>query len=254
MALCIALLLCGAVVAAAAASTLIAASSARTQTTVAEQRYFAPTPASTHSTQDPAPDPPRPVDDSTSMLKPTVDHRSLPPLAAGTSTATASPQQRIHPSTPRPVLTSPSIPTSIKLADSPNPIPVVPIGVSAAGVLEPPPDISTAGWWASGPRPGTPGRTVITGHIDSTAGLGAFAALDLLRNGDTIALNEANGRILHFRVSARQEIEKTQLDPLLLQRTTNVSDLLLVTCIGSFNYSTRSYDSNLLITAVPVPQ
>lgn len=152
-------------------------------------------------------------------------------------------------------MVSHSVPTSIELAGSSDPIRVVPIGVSAAGVLEPPEDISTAGWWVSGPRPGMPGRAVITGHIDSAvAGLGAFAALDLVHPGDTISLTEADGRTLHFTVTARQEVEKTQLDPRLLQRTTSVSDLLLVTCIGDFDYATRSYESNLLITAVPVPQ
>jgi len=147
-----------------------------------------------------------------------------------------------------------SVPLSIELGGSRTPIRVVPIGISAAGTLEPPSDISTAGWWVSGPRPGAPGRAIITGHIDSTAGLGAFAALDRLHNGDTVALNEAAGEVLHFRVTARQQIEKTHLNPRLLQSTTNASDLLLVTCTGTFDHSTRSYESNLLITAVPVRQ
>jgi len=147
-----------------------------------------------------------------------------------------------------------SVPTSIQLGGSRTPIRVVPIGISATGTLEPPSDISTAGWWVSGPRPGAPGRAIITGHIDSTAGLGAFAALDRLHTRDTLALTEAAGRVLHFRVTARQQIEKTHLDPRLLQNTTNASDLLLVTCTGTFDYSTHSYESNLLITAVPVRQ
>ena len=74
------------------------------------------------------------------------------------------------------------VPVSVTLADSAQPIQVVPVGVSAAGVLVPPENASTVGWWVAGPRPGGPGRTVITGHIDSQAtGLGAFAALNELR-------------------------------------------------------------------------
>lgn len=254
MALWIALLLCGLVVVVVATNSLIAASSARTQNTAAEQKYFAPTSASTHSAQEPRPDPARPVGTAPSPSKPTVRHQSSPPSEVSTSAISVSPRQRTPTSTHRPVATVPSFPTSIELSRSSERIRVVPIGVSSDGVLEPPHDISIAGWWVSGPRPGAPGRAVITGHIDSTAGLGAFAALDLLHTGDIIALHDANGSTLQFQVTARQEIEKTQLDPSLLQHTTNRSDLLLVTCIGNFDDSTLSYDSNLLITAVPIQQ
>jgi len=138
------------------------------------------------------------------------------------------------------------------LGESHSRIHVVPIGVSSAGVLEPPEDISTVGWWVSGPRPGADGRAVIAGHIDSPAGLGAFAALDLLDEGDPILLIGADRRTHNYRVIDRREIEKANLDPSFLHRTPNQSDLLLVTCIGSFDQSARSYESNLLVTAVQV--
>lgn len=144
------------------------------------------------------------------------------------------------------------MPVSISLNASQPPIPLVPIAVSPSGVLDPPHDISTAGWWVGGPRPGAPGRAVITGHIDSAAGLGAFAALDDLHVGDRVEFAESAGPPLLYRVTDRQEVLKTQLDPAVLVRTENRSDILLVTCIGNFDDSTLSYDSNLLITAVPV--
>ncbi|MET3803142.1 hypothetical protein ABIB25_000126 [Nakamurella sp. UYEF19] len=254
MAWLITLLLAGILIVVAASITLISGFSARTHTAAIEQKYFVRTltaPLSTHSPATTAPDP---VDNSpsTSTLPPSQRPTSVE--AAGTRSSTAGSRQKNQP--PPPNAGAPlSVPTSIQLAGSRNPIRVVPIGVTAEGVLEPPADISTAGWWVSGPRPGMPGRAVITGHIDSAAaGLGAFAALDLLHTGDTMTLAQADGRTLHFKVTNRQEIQKTQLDPRLLQRTTNASDLLLVTCIGDFDYSTRSYQSNLLITAVPVPQ
>lgn len=252
MAWWIALLLAGMMIVAAASITLISGSSARTQAAAAEHKYFAPTSAGPSSRQDPATTVPKPVGDSTST--PLSSQRPAPIKVAGTP-ATASARQKTRPSTPPIPVASLSVPTSIELAGARTPIRVVPIGVTAQGVLEPPADISTAGWWVAGPRPGLPGRAVITGHVDSaSAGLGAFAALDLLHPGDHITLAEADGQTLHFKVTNRQEIQKTQLDPRLLQQSTNGSDLLLVTCIGDFNYSTRSYESNLLITAVPVPQ
>lgn len=248
MAWWIALLLGGTMIVVAAGVTLISGSSARTQAAAAEQKYFAPTSAAPLSRQDPATAVLNPVDDSTSTFTPSSSQRPTPVKAAGTPAATASSRYESQPSTPRIAVAPLSVPTSIELAGSRNPIRVVPIGVTAEGVLEPPADISTAGWWVAGPRPGTPGRAVITGHIDSaSAGLGAFAALYLLHPGDPITLAEADGQTLRFEVTDRQQIQKTHLDPRLLQQTTNPSDLLLVTCIGDFNYSTRSYESNLLM-------
>ena len=254
MALSTALLLGGVTLMVIATVMLLVNSSARKQATMAQQRYFTPATelalGTSTSLRDRVSDLPRPVATPAGVTKPTVGRRS--PTASGTArTDSAGPGRSVRAS---PALTPSSIPTSIELAGSHNPIRVVPIAVSAAGVLEPPSDISTAGWWVSGPRPGAAGRAIITGHIDSTAGLGAFAALDLLQVGDAISLHEANGRTMHFKVTVRQEVEKTQLDPRLLQHSTNVSDLLLVTCIGNFDDSTHSYDSNLLVTAVPVSQ
>ncbi len=128
-----------------------------------------------------------------------------------------------------------------------------PIGVGATGVLEPPADRLVVGWWVSGPRPGGPGRAIITGHIDSPDGLGAFAALDDVVPGDRVWLTDTAGRVHLFQVTDRQQVDKTQLDPAVLITTAGgaVSDVVLVTCIGAFDRSTLSYDSNLLITAVP---
>ncbi len=255
MAWLITLLLAGMMIVVAAIITLISGSSARTQAAAIEQKYFVRTSTAPLSTQTQVTTAPNPVDNSPSTSILLSSQRPASVKATGRGLATASSRQKNQPSPPHIAVAPRSVPTSIQLAGSRNPIRVVPIGVTAEGVLEPPADISTAGWWVSGPRPGMPGRAVITGHIDSAAaGLGAFAALDLLHTGDTITLAEADGQTLHFKVTNRQEIQKTQLDPRLLQRTTNTSDLLLVTCIGDFNYSTHSYQSNLIITAVPVPQ
>ncbi|MEO5832538.1 MAG: class F sortase [Nakamurella sp.] len=184
---------------------------------------------------------------------------------AVTAPATAPVPPAADQSTPvEPIQTAPSaspvaegpplagVPVEVRLPDT-GAIPVVPIGVSADGVLDPPADIATAGWWVAGPRPGGPGRTLITGHIDSrAAGLGAFAALDALNPGDHVSVTTADGRVLDYLVSRRDEIEKTQLDPALL-RGSDTSDLLLITCIGVFDEAARSYESNLLITAIPAP-
>ncbi len=176
---------------------------------------------------------------------------------------TAAPATVVDPTEPAPAVdpTEPTtatpvpsaVPIGIRLGDG-REIPVTPIGVSADGVLDPPDDVATAGWWVAGPRPGGPGRTLIAGHIDSsTQGLGAFAALADLAAGDRLTVTTAGGAVLTYRVTAAESVVKTRLDPAEL-RGTDASDLLLVTCIGDFDPATHSYASNLLVTAVPDQQ
>jgi len=255
------LLVAGILVMVFAAITLLSTSAAKIDAAQTEGKYFPSTVAATPGA--PAVGPASSdsvIDRRDSNSPPATESGKTSGSQSFRSSADSASAGKAKRSSSRPVIPrqpaaqTRSVPTSIELGGSRTPIRVVPIGISATGTLEPPSDISTAGWWVSGPRPGAPGRAIITGHIDSTAGLGAFAALDRLHNGDTLALTEAAGRILHFRVTARQQIEKTHLNPRLLQSTTNASDLLLATCTGTFDYSTHSYESNLLITAVPVGQ
>jgi len=214
------LLVAGILVMVFAAITLLSTSAAKSDAAATEGKYFPSTVAATPGA--PAVEPA-----SSDSVIDRRDSNSPPATEAGKtsgshsfrSSADSASAGKAKRSSSRPVIPrqpaaqTQSVPTSIQLGGSRTPIRVVPIGISATGTLEPPSDISTAGWWVSGPRPGAPGRAIITGHIDSTAGLGAFAALDRLHTRDTLALTEAAGRVLHFRVTARQQIEKTHLDP-----------------------------------------
>ena len=177
---------------------------------------------------------------------------SAPPEPASTAGTEVTATAANVPATP-PVAPLAGVPVAVTLASGAPGIPVVPVGVSADGVLDPPSDVSTAGWWVAGPRPGGPGRTLITGHIDSrTQGVGAFAALDDVAIGDAITITTADNQTLAYRVTARDDIVKTQLDPAVLLGS-SASDLMLITCIGDFDTRTHSYESNLLVTAEPDP-
>ena len=158
-----------------------------------------------------------------------------------------------EPAGPRPAETGTppgsDVPVAVALTDDGSAIRVVPVG-APDGVLVPPRDIATAGWWVGGSAPGAPGRAVITGHVDSRDGLGAFAALDDLRPGDRIRVTDAGGVVTGYRVTDRREVTKASLDPAGLTGGT-APELVLVTCTGDFDPVARSYRSNLIVTAVP---
>lgn len=121
------------------------------------------------------------------------------------------------------------------------------------GVLAVPVDIRRVGWWDGSAWAGDPfGTTVLAGHLDAPGqGLGFFERLRRLRRGDTVTL-EGGGHRATYRVTSVRAVAKASIDassPVFDQRGSH--RLVLMTCAGHFDRATRSYDENLVVTALP---
>jgi len=130
---------------------------------------------------------------------------------------------------------------------------VLPVSVSANGLLGVPDNPRDLGWWGQSSRPGMPsGSVVIDGHVDSAAfGPGALFGLREARPGDDVVLVNAAGRSLHYTVVARRSYAKTSL-PVAEVFASDVSPrLVLLTCGGRFDQGTRHYSDNIVVYAVP---
>ena len=87
--------------------------------------------------------------------------------------------------------------------------PVVPIG-APGGVLLPPDDPQTLGWWQDGARPGNRhGAALVTGHTVSSGG-GAFDDLETLVAGDDVRVRTATG-VIRYRVDSITIYRKASL-------------------------------------------
>lgn len=125
---------------------------------------------------------------------------------------------------------------------------------TVAGVLQIPSDVQHVGWWDGSSAAGDPfGSTVIAGHVDNREqGLGFFAELLLVQTGDLISLR-SGAAALTYRVVSTTLVDKQALasdSQALDQRGPH--RLVLVTCSGTWHPEIRSYDSNLIVVAVPV--
>lgn len=126
---------------------------------------------------------------------------------------------------------------------------VVPIS-GQSGVLLPPSDPTTLGWWREGAVPGAvQGTAALTGHTVSTGG-GAFDNLRRLVAGDRIAVRTRSGtipyvvrstRVLGTAALARRSHEIFRLD--------GPGRLVLITCS---DYNGEVYLTNTVVTAEPV--
>lgn len=165
---------------------------------------------------------------------------------------TVSPIHR-PPAEPVPAAPSqPVVPATLELPDRGITAPVESVGTGPDGGMVIPEQVRNVGWWAPGVLPGgAAGSAVIAGHVDSRAhGVGVLAVLPELTVGEPVAVRGADGRTATFRVTARREYGKHDL-PSEVFRRTGPPQLTLITCGGIFDPTTGSYESNIVVYAVP---
>lgn len=125
---------------------------------------------------------------------------------------------------------------------------------TVGGRLVVPDEVRRVGWWDGGAEAGDPfGAVVLAGHVDSaTEGIGYFARLLRIKVGETVVLH-GDGRSASYRVSSVVSVPK---DALATRSgafdQVGEHKLSLITCTGAYDASRGGYESNLLVTAVPV--
>lgn len=146
------------------------------------------------------------------------------------------------------VQTEPGAPERLEVPALGIDAPVIPIG-APDGVLTPPSDPQTLGWWADGAKPGARrGSALVTGHTVSTGG-GAMDDLEQLEVGDRVWMRTDTSRI-GYDVRSVVIMGKGEL----AERAQEVFDqevrgrLVLITCE---NWNGVEYLSNVVVTATP---
>lgn len=121
-------------------------------------------------------------------------------------------------------------------------LPVPPLAKSAVN----------AGWYNFTAVPGTAGSAVIVGHVDTYGGAAVFYNLYQLRPGDLVYVDASGGR-QRFDVTSVRELPKPSFPVNQVFGSTERHMLWLITCGGAFDYQTRHYLENIVVSAVWVP-
>jgi len=129
---------------------------------------------------------------------------------------------------------------------------LVHLGLTSSGALQVPPTTAVAGWYTGSPRPGSIGSAVIAGHIDSVTGPGVFFRLSQLQRGARVYVRRADGTLAVFEVTEVQMFPKDAFPTTAVYGAVPDPELRLITCGGTFDYSTRSYLSNTVVFAKEV--
>lgn len=127
--------------------------------------------------------------------------------------------------------------------------------MNPTGTIEVPPlgntpETNEAAWFDDSPTPGEVGPSVIEGHIDSAyQGPSVFFRLGALVPGDTIDVTLADGTVAVFTVTGVRQYPKTGFPTQVVYGNTNFAALRLITCGGTFDYTTHQYLANTVVFA-----
>jgi LPXTG-site transpeptidase (sortase) family protein len=170
-----------------------------------------------------------------------------PPGAGSPATGAIRP---LPPAAPLPAVEERPSPTSLAVERlGVEDAPVVPVGVRDDGEMDIP-AVDQVGWYRFGARPGDEGTSVLAAHVAYDGVDGVFRRLADLSEGDAVRVRFADGTERAFAVTAVARYPKTDL-PADVWRRAGAPELVLVTCGGEFDASSRSYEDNVVVYAAP---
>ena len=167
-----------------------------------------------------------------------------------TTTTAAEPAPETTTSAPTPARAPRIPPTGIEIDSLGLEGHVRPVGLEADGAMEVPP-VTEVGWYEYGATPGAPGATVLVAHVWWGDRPGPFHKLGAVEPGATIAVEIADGESRSYQIVERTMYDKDSL-PADLWRKTGPETLVLITCGGDFDTSSRRYEQNIVVYAVPM--
>ena len=119
--------------------------------------------------------------------------------------------------------------------------------LTSAGVLNPPTDLTQAGWYSGSSVPGQPGPSVLAGHVDSVSGPAVFYRLGLLKVGDTVTVTLSDQSTVQFAVTYVDSYPKDDFPTQSVYGPVPDPELRLITCGGSF--ANGHYLNNVVVYA-----
>lgn len=127
------------------------------------------------------------------------------------------------------------------------------LGLASTGAIavpRPGPSYNEAAWYDGSPTPGQLGPSIIEGHIDSAAtGPSVFFKLGALEPGETVDVTLQDGTVAVFTVTGVRQYLKAAFPTGVVYGNTDFAALRLITCGGTFDYTTGHYLSNTVVFA-----
>jgi sortase A len=158
-----------------------------------------------------------------------------------------SPQKVPQP--PKPAAVNYGLPVRLKIPKLAVDAPIAYTGLTKAGAMAAPTDITGVGWYKNGALPGNTGSAVMAGHIDGPKGQPAvFASLSTLQKGDTLQVVDSNNVTIPFVVREARTYGQDE-QPSEVFNASDHAHLNLITCIGTWDRTQHRFLQRLVVFA-----
>ena len=129
--------------------------------------------------------------------------------------------------------------------------PIVTLGVDPDGVMQSPSTPTDVGWYNFSSVPGQGGNIVISGHVDYiNYGPAVFWHLRDLKPNDLIQVVLDDSSVVTYRVTDLTTYNDASAPVQQIVGPTPAETVTLITCTGTFDAQTHSYDERLVVRAV----
>lgn len=146
------------------------------------------------------------------------------------------------------VLQKGTVPLSLRIPSIDVEAPVQHLGVTEEGEMAVPNEIDEVSWFEPGYKPGQNGRAVIAGHVDGLEGPAIFWDLAKVQAGDTIEV-VGEDETLTFEIYKLESIPLALADVSEVFGYTSSSELVLITCSGTYNREWGTREERLVVYA-----
>ena len=192
-----------------------------------------------------------------SFLRPAADAPALSAEQVGLPSELGTPAPGSAPAVgtaPAPAKNAAPSPFELSIPSIGVNAPVESVGQTVTGDMATPERLADVGWYEYGTAPGDAGSAVFAGHVDDALGLPAvFAKLDKVQVGDAMYVTTAAGTKLHFVVTDTELYDsKTAPVQEIFNDTSGAHLIRLITCSGTVENGSLSYDKRLVVTAKEV--
>ncbi|GLZ50110.1 hypothetical protein Acsp06_62950 [Actinomycetospora sp. NBRC 106375] len=113
--------------------------------------------------------------------------------------------------------------------------------------LEVPRDAATVGHYSGGAAAGGQGPAIYASHVAYRGEEGGFAHLADVAAGDQVLIDRADGVTVVYRVDRVELVDKDAFPTLAVYGPTTAPELRLITCGGTFDTDTDSFDDNVVV-------
>lgn len=147
-----------------------------------------------------------------------------------------------------------NFPVRLKIPSINVDVRIQPVGQTPEGAMDVPSNISDAGWYKFGPKPGQKGSSVIDAHVDGPDGSPAvFSRLHILKEGDSIIVENNNNKSVYFVVKKISSYPVDGYVPDIFYNDDGIH-LNLITCNGIWDANKKTYTERLIVFADAIAQ